>query len=191
MRVALTFDCEFADKPGADQANTALILDILRERGVQATFFMQGQWAMAYPEYAKAIAEDGHLIGTHGHHHTPLEWLTREGFFGEVMTSSRAILRVTGATAPPWYRPPFGEGGDRFDSWLRELGFHPGVLWNVGSGDWQDNVTPEIVAKNVADTIQDGFIVLLHTWPNVTPKALPTILDLDAEFVTLEAFVGG
>src|SRR5689334_8490342 len=58
-QVALTFD----DGPHPDI--TPRILNILKESGVRATFFVIGQEARKYPEIVRRIVEDGHVVGCH------------------------------------------------------------------------------------------------------------------------------
>jgi peptidoglycan-N-acetylglucosamine deacetylase len=185
MRLALTFDAEHADKP-AEQEWIWEILGVLQDHEARATFFLQGQWAAAYPGSAQEIASLGHPLGNHSHHHTPLEWLTRDGFLSDLATAEQTIKEVTGKEPVPWYRPPFGKMAQRHDAWLREYQRIP-VLWNIGSQDWHPDSTADQVFADVTENVEDGHIVLLHTWSRSTAEALPRILDkLDAEYVTLE-----
>ena len=50
-------------------ASTTMILDYLRERGVQLSFAVVAEIYEWYPELVDRIAEDGHEIGYHGHTH--------------------------------------------------------------------------------------------------------------------------
>ena len=52
--VALTFD------DGPDPEITPRVLDLLRERGVRATFFLVGAKAERHPELVRRIAAEGH-----------------------------------------------------------------------------------------------------------------------------------
>src|SRR5215203_2707139 len=74
-RVAFTFDTE----SGADCPQNSLgeegwreILDVLREEGVRATFFLIGSWAQEQPELARRTIADGHVVGNHTHGHISL-----------------------------------------------------------------------------------------------------------------------
>ena len=55
MRVALTFDAEHPDRPHRPGVQEG-ILDVLRDRSVRATFFLQGRWVEAFPETARRVA---------------------------------------------------------------------------------------------------------------------------------------
>ena len=49
--------------------NTHLILDLLAEHNVRATFFILGRVAEQYPELVLSIQRDGHEVATHGYSH--------------------------------------------------------------------------------------------------------------------------
>lgn len=59
----LTFD----DGPSAEC--TDMVLNILREKNVKATFFLIGEYVEKYPEVAKRIVDEGHAIGIHCYVH--------------------------------------------------------------------------------------------------------------------------
>ena len=61
--IGLTFD----DGPSAER--TAFVLDILKEKGVRATFFVQGSHAQQYPDLVRRIKAEGHVIGNHSWDH--------------------------------------------------------------------------------------------------------------------------
>src|ERR1700727_523867 len=64
--VALTFD------DGPDPVDTPRLLDLLREKGVKATFFVVGKRADQYPEIVRRTWAEGHLVGNHTWSHYPL-----------------------------------------------------------------------------------------------------------------------
>ena len=64
--VALTFD------DGPDPVYTPKLLDLLREKGVKATFFVIGKRADQYPEIVRRAWSEGHLVGNHTWSHYPL-----------------------------------------------------------------------------------------------------------------------
>ena len=53
----LTFD------DGPDDKNTPAVLDVLKEAGVKATFYVTGVQAKAHPEVLRRIYDEGHAIG--------------------------------------------------------------------------------------------------------------------------------
>jgi peptidoglycan/xylan/chitin deacetylase (PgdA/CDA1 family) len=194
LRVALTFDAEHPDRPWCPPGNAERILDTLRERDVTATFFVQGRWAEAYPETAKRIAVDGHLVGHHSHYHARMPLLLGGGFADDIADGEQAIVAATGRDPHPWFRCPFGAGAEdpRVLAELERHGYRD-VRWHVALDDWEPWRTGEAIASDTIDGVRshgDGSIVLLHTWPGGTGEGLATLIDglaeLGASFVTVE-----
>ena len=79
LRVALTFDAEHPSRAANDPDAPEAILDALGAADVRGTFFVQGRWASAYPDVARRMASDGHLIGNHSHYHARLSLLSPAG----------------------------------------------------------------------------------------------------------------
>jgi peptidoglycan/xylan/chitin deacetylase (PgdA/CDA1 family) len=195
--VALTFDAEHPSRathrPGADGE----ILDVLGRAGVRATFFLQGRWASAHPALARRVAEEGHVVGNHSHHHGPMTLLSDEGIRLDVVRSAERIAEVTGADPRPWFRCPFGEGAEdpRVLAQLRDLGYR-NVHWSIDPGDWREGASPPGVASAVLNELGSspgGAIVVFHTWPGVTPEAVGLVVDRlaadGATFVTAPEIV--
>ena len=101
MRVALTFDAEHPDRSGSG-GKVRRLLAGLGDR--PATFFLQGAWAYAHPDDARAIVAAGHRVGNHSHHHAPATALTPDGLRADVRRAETAITEVTGADPRPWFR---------------------------------------------------------------------------------------
>jgi hypothetical protein len=68
-QVAITFD------DGPDDPYTLEIARILDERDAKGTFFMVGKALERRPDIARALREDGHLLGNHSYHHDSWRWL--------------------------------------------------------------------------------------------------------------------
>lgn len=179
-RVALTFDAEHPDRPRCPPGNAERILGALRAAGVRATFFVQGRWALSQAALARAIAEDGHLVGHHSHHHARMTLLTDRGLREDLAEGERAIRETTGVDPRPWFRCPFGDGREdpRVLEALAELGYR-NVHWHVEVQDWEPRCTAEELTRRVLRGLRehgDGAVVLLHTWPEPTAEALPALL---------------
>lgn len=191
FRVALTFDTEHPDRPTLPGV-TGRILDALAAGGVVATFFVQGRWAQAEPAVARRIADDGHLVGSHSHHHARLTILTGAGIARDTRAAEAAIVATTGADPKPWYRCPFGAGAGsaRVADRLASLGYLD-VGWHVDATDWAGPPVATLRPRVVRGTLAhgDGAVVLLHGWPVSTAETLPGIVDdlhaAGATFVTV------
>ena len=157
------------------------LVDGLRLLEVAATFFVQGRWAEAYPELAGRLADDGHLVGSHSFYHARMPLFDRRGFVTDVRAAERAIQSVVGVDPRPWFRMPFGSGADRVGLIDRLAGMgYRHVGWHVSGLDWHRGRTAVGVEEAVvAGAVKhgDGTIVLLHTWPDATARALPGIVS--------------
>ena len=193
FQVALTFDAEHPDRP-TDPGATAAILDHLAELAVPATFFVQGRWVEAEPAIAARIARDGHLIGSHSHHHARMTMLTRAGLRRDVRAAEAVIRDITGVDPQPWFRCPFGAGADsaRVIEGLDALGYRD-VGWHVDGRDWAGGSVRALERRVVRGALAngDGAVVLLHGWPVITAGALPGIVhalrDAGATFARIDA----
>lgn len=180
FRIALTFDAEHPDRPAAS-GNVESLLDSLDRLAIRATFFIQGRWAEAYPATARRIFEAGHLIGSHSHYHARMPLLSDEGLAADLESARAAILEHAGADPRPWFRCPFGAGGEDQGLLARveSLGYRE-VGWDVNPEDWQPTNSDVDVEEAVVSGVLargDGAVVLLHTWPDHTSTALPRIVD--------------
>lgn len=180
-RVALTFDAEHPDRPGASAGTVGRIIETLGAAHAPATFFLQGRWSEAEPAMARRIADEGHLVGNHSHYHARMTLLSDSGIRADVEEAGAAVSAATGVTTRPWFRCPFGDGFDdpRVVDLLGALGYR-NVHWHVVLEDWEPWRTADDIARDAIEGAErhgDGAVVLLHTWPVRTADALPAILD--------------
>ncbi len=88
------------------EASTGALLDLLRQKGVKATFFVVGEIVQRHPQLIQAIAAEGHELGCHGMGHRPLWELSPAEFrseleqFAALMASVAPGVAVTGFRAP-------------------------------------------------------------------------------------------
>jgi len=86
---------------------TSVVLDILEETGVRATFFILGFIAEAFPSIVKEIYQLGHEIGTHGYAHE-LVFLQAPSVFAEDLKRSVSLLEdITGCKVKGYRAPDF------------------------------------------------------------------------------------
>jgi peptidoglycan-N-acetylglucosamine deacetylase len=191
--VALTFDAEHPDRPALRAGAEAEVLAALRREGVPASFFLQGRWAQAYPEMARRIASEGHLVGSHSHFHARMPLLSDEGLRTDIVQAGRAIREAADVDPRPWFRCPWGHGArdPRVVMALRRQRYRH-VGWDVVGEDWEPSRTAEDVTRDVlagVEAVGDGAVVLLHTWTASAVEALPRILaglgDAGAQLVTV------
>ena len=85
---------------------THLLLGILREHNVRATFFTLGYVADRHPALMESICADGHELGIHGYYHRFVYRLTPAEFEAEITRSIEAVMRVNGEM-PQGHRAPY------------------------------------------------------------------------------------
>ena len=152
-QIALTFD------DGPDPFSTPALLDLLKRENVTATFFCIGRNVVAYPEIAKRIVDEGHLIGNHSHRHAwTLMFNRNRGLLREFGRAQDAITRITGTT-PTLLRPPVGMTNPHFPWLIKQLGVTV-LAWDVRP---LDTARPaKKVIRHVLKRATDGSIVVLH-----------------------------
>ena len=166
-RIAFTFDATFGDN------QTQAILDILRNNGIRATFFLAGIWVRDFPDLARKIKVAGMEIGNHSWDHPHMTQLSEAQMRQQIIDADRQIINVTGAV-PRYFRPPFGEFNDTLVRVARDLGYRT-TMWSIDSLDWQDP-PPEQIINRVVQNAQNGSIVLMHNAARNTPPALQPII---------------
>lgn len=175
--VALTFD------DGPHPQGTPAMLEVLRERGATATFFLAGEQVDRHPSLAAEIVSAGHRVELHCYRHRNLLRLT-PGEFLDDAERARATIEEASGQAVAIYRPPYGIFSATTLRAVRRRGWRP-VLWSRWGRDWTRRATAESIARRASAGAKAGDIVLLHdadyysargSWVR-TAAALPLILD--------------
>jgi len=174
--VALTFD------DGPDPRWTPRVLDLLAERGVQATFFLVGRKAEDHPDIVRRILERGHSVGLHSYAHDRLFALRGERRLREDLERGIAVLEAITGRRPRLFRPPIGHTNPAIARVVDDLDLVV-VGWTISGRDGVARARVDAVAARVRRDLRDGVIVLLHDAPErgdrepAAVRALPAILD--------------
>jgi peptidoglycan/xylan/chitin deacetylase (PgdA/CDA1 family) len=152
-QVALTFD------DGPDNRITPIILDILKQNGVKATFFLIGQQASTYPDMVKKIVANGHAIGNHSWSHPDFARISPERAGKEIAKTQDELNDILGYK-PSLFRPPYGELKAGDEPVISQAGMHV-VNWSVDTRDWAGTPTKQILAF-VHKQLRPGGIILQH-----------------------------
>lgn len=183
--VYLTFD----DGPSK---NTPLILDILAQENVKATFFVIGPYVPSHNDFVKRAYDEGHSIGNHTFDHEFKDVYASEDIFWKNFNKQQDFIKSITGYPSTIFRFPGGSrntivrktnGKDFTQRIIRELN-NQGVHcydWNVDSGDGRgNNIPPETLLSNVKKELGDKqiAIVLMHDCmtKTTTVKALPSII---------------
>ena len=157
--VALSFD------DGPDRQLDAF-LELLREHGATATFFVTGEQVENRPGALPRMLAEGHEIGLHGYGHRP-HLLRTPGQVAGDLRRGRAVVEEAAGVPVRLYRPPHGLFS--LASWRAALraGLTP-VLWARAGRDWQPQATPARILQALGP-LRAGDILLLHSSERYAP----------------------
>ena len=166
--LVLTYD----DGPGP---NTLPVAEYLSGMGIEATFFVVGEFAAKRPDVLARVQALGHRLGNHTWTHHPA------GLTGQLETGGnivdelkRTAALLDGAVKPIAFRAPYGSWSPVVASVLNAdatlTAGHVGhIHWTIDCTDWaawRDGVDPAVVAtwyRVHARTKKKG-IVLMHDY---------------------------
>lgn len=180
--VYLTFD------DGPHPPETERVLDVLRERGARATFFLIGSKVSGNEAVLRRMLEEGHALGLHTYSHAgtfPL--LSFDKMLADVNEGKRAVESVAGKKIS-LFRPPFGVTNPTISRVVRTLGLQT-VGWNVRSFDTvyckpsehsckqseHDWYVP--VVERIMKHVRPGSVILLHDRLDGASDLLSLLLD--------------
>lgn len=178
--IALTFD------DGPSTGYSPYILDVLKERGAKATFFVVGKWlGPDKPFVLEREFNEGHQVGSHTYHHTKLTTLTDGQIRAELSSLAAAVNEMAGQHQNTYLlRPPFGACDQRV---LAAVDV-PVIHWSIDAAQGRQ-VTGERMADYMIENAFDGAIILMHDTTEYNAVAIPLAIDaLQAqgyEFVTV------
>jgi peptidoglycan/xylan/chitin deacetylase (PgdA/CDA1 family)/GT2 family glycosyltransferase len=159
--IALTFD------DGPDPTWTPRVLDILKRRGVRATFFVTGGMTARHPGLVRRMVAEGHEIGVHTFSHPDLSYQS-DGRIDRELSQTQLALAGAAGIHSSLFRPPYSSTADALDnvSWpvVQQLG-RKGYLTafiDTDGEDWRRPGFRAIVEAAIPDKPGQGAIVLLH-----------------------------
>lgn len=171
-QVALTFDA------GGDVAPAATILNILKNRGVHASWFFTGQWAQQNPQILLGVAQQGYQIGNHTMTHADLTAIPADDMCRQLNQADQVISSISGrATTRPYVRPPNGSRTASTRQTAAMLGYRT-VMWTIDTLDWQADSTPERILSRIQSQLTNGAIILMHAGSSSEAAALDRVITL-------------
>ncbi len=167
--VALTFD------DGPYPVDTPLLLDVLSDLHVPATFFLIGRDAEQYPELVRRIAASGGEIADHTLTHPNLAALDDAAVRREIDDGAAELGRLVADPAiHTLMRPPHGRYREATLRVAQAAGYDV-VLWNDDPGDWR-SVGPAELARHILAHATAPEILLLHSGRLATIAMLPGVV---------------
>lgn len=173
MEVALTFD------DGPTSYSTAKVIDALEQQHVPATFFVEGNYALNWPDLLKREWVDGFAIGTHSWDHPDLRYLSDAALRHQFGDTLDQIHQVIGADACIWLsRPPYGSINPHIVQFAQSYGLSS-INWDDAGLDWTLPGSAKITA-NVLNLLRPGSIILLHDGPAAREQTADAIAGIVA-----------
>ncbi|WP_219815719.1 endo-1,4-beta-xylanase [Arthrobacter sp. SX1312] len=175
--VALTFD------DGPNPGETAAVLDLLKDKGITATFCVIGQNVQADggADLLRRIVAEGHTLCNHGTSYADMGSWTQAQVETDLKENLRIIRAAAGdpALPVPYFRAPNGSWGATGEV-AAALGMQPLGLGNVIS-DWDGNDLSETtLTENLRRAFTPGAVVLAHDGGgdrSTTVKAVATVVS--------------
>ena len=165
----LTFD------DGPSKAVTPLILDILKENEVPATFFVLGSRVEITPSLVKRAYEEGHYIANHGYSHRYNDiYASKEAVLAEYNSTEIAIrnaLEIQEYNSHMFRFPGGSTGNTKYSEVKNEAKqflFENGIMyldWNCLTGDSEGKYTKEALLEYLDHTSEakgNVIVVLMH-----------------------------
>ena len=172
--IYLTFD------DGPIPKVTPWVLKTLKVYNAKATFFCIGDNIQKHPEIFAQLEADGHTIGNHTQNHLKGWAVADEIYLDNIKQCSKWMDSYL-------FRPPYGRikrsqireiQNSKFKTQNRDQAFKI-IMWDVLSGDFDTQLSPEKCLQNVLKYTNNGSIIVFHdslkAWERlayVLPKAL-------------------
>jgi peptidoglycan/xylan/chitin deacetylase (PgdA/CDA1 family) len=178
--IYLTFD----DGPIPDV--TPFVLKTLKDFNAKATFFCIGDNIRKHPDIFKQLKEEGHQVGNHTFNHL-------KGWKTEDKTYLQNFKMCQDLTQTNLFRPPYGRIKkpqiSEIQSAYPEMEI---IMWDVLSGDFDINLSPQKCYKNAIKHTTSGSIVVFHDslkafdrLEYALPRFLQYFTDKGFSFLTL------
>jgi peptidoglycan/xylan/chitin deacetylase (PgdA/CDA1 family) len=151
-KIYLTFD------DGPIPEITEFVLETLEKYNAYATFFCIGYNISKNPAIFQKILDNGHSVGNHTFNHLR-GWSTDDVTYLQNVVKCQAEIKRNGYDTK-LFRPPYGRIKRKQASSL--LTDYEIVMWDVLSGDFSQNLSPETVLHKTIKHTVAGSIVLFH-----------------------------
>ena len=150
-----------------------------------------------YPQIARRIKRESHLIGNHTYSHQHLNKLKPENILWQIERAEEAYKKILNLR-PGFFRPPYGEDSRKIKDLARSKGYKL-TGWDCCADDWE-NPSAKIIFERIASQAKDGSIILLHDGANISharsrrntvlalPRIITTLKARGFKFVRLDRF---
>ena len=132
---------------------TPWVLDTLRRYDMHGTFFCVGDNVRKHSQIYNRLIEEGHSVGNHSYSHKS-GWSTdAEKYLDDVELCGSFVQSNL-------YRPPYGRLRRQQAEAIRDQ--YKIVMWDILSGDFDQNISAEQCYQNVIQNLKPGSIIVFH-----------------------------
>lgn len=180
--VYLTFD------DGPSKSVTPLILDVLKQEDVKATFFVLGARAELNPDILRREYKEGHYIANHGYSHIYGNiYATPQSTLDEYNRTKDSVKNILNTDYDGHlFRFPGGATGGKYKDIKKEVKILldenniASIDWNALSQDAAGAKTKEALVENIKNSVgsKNTVVILMHDAGDkiLTYEALPEII---------------
>jgi len=161
-KIFLTFD------DGPIPGITESVIKTLSEFDAKATFFCIGDNVRKHPDIFQQLISAGHSIGNHTFNHLN-GWRTEDQIYIENFEQCERQLNLDTTL----FRPPYGrirKSQARLLPSTKKV-----IMWDVLSGDFSQEIKPEICLRKTIKHTRSGSIVLFHDSIKASKNMLYTL----------------
>jgi len=162
--IYLTFD------DGPIPEITPWILDTLAAYNAKATFFCVGENIIKHPHIFQRLLQEGHQVGNHTYNHLK-GWDYSDEEYLENVRKCQELTKTS------LFRPPYARAKKSQLKVLKDQ--FEIIYWDVLSGDFDLQLTPEKCYANIQRNTKNGSIIVMHDNIKAIPRvqyALPLLL---------------
>jgi peptidoglycan-N-acetylglucosamine deacetylase len=153
---------------------TPYVLQQLEKYNAKATFFCIGKNVKSYEQVYQQVQDAGHTIGNHTFNHF-------NGFKVQNEDYLLNIARAGEVIKSDLFRPPYGR---ITPSQIKLIKHHYPqmkiVMWDVLTGDFDVNLSPEACLKHTLKAVEPGSIIVFHDSAKAEKRlryVLPKLLE--------------
>ncbi|MEL6864707.1 MAG: polysaccharide deacetylase family protein [Bacteroidota bacterium] len=132
---------------------TPWVLKQLAQYNAKATFFCVGENVKNNASLFQQLVEEGHSVGNHTYNHL-------NGWRTENIPYFHNVRHCAHLVNSDLFRPPYGRLKPKQAQFLQR--HYRVIMWDVLSGDFDNNLSPAQCLKNVVDHAREGSIIVFH-----------------------------
>lgn len=171
-KLYLTFDA------GYENGNIEKILNVLKDEGVPAAFFVLKNLVVKNTDLVIRMAEEGHLVCNHTSSHKDLTASSPADIENEIYGLEKIYTNKTGRIMSKFFRFPEGKYSLNALNSIKNLGYST-VFWSFAYEDWDSKKQPiaEYAINKILENTHDGAVILLHPTSATNAEILPSLIS--------------